>query len=63
MFPQAVLARFCIGHARLLPIRLFAWVYFYWDGPKFWLNLRMKYDLRVAKRTLQKEMEPRIHVF
>jgi addiction module HigA family antidote len=30
---------------------------------KFWLNLQMEYDIRVAKRAMQKEIEPRIRVF
>lgn len=30
--------------------------------PKFWLNLQADYDIRVARRTLQKEIEPRIRV-
>lgn len=36
---------------------------FFRMDPKFWLNLQMEYDIRVAKRTLQKEIEPRIRVF
>ena len=36
---------------------------FFRVDPKFWLNLQMEYDMRVAKRTLQKEIEPRIRVF
>lgn len=36
---------------------------FFGMDPKFWLNLQMEYDIRVAKRTLQKEIEPRIRVF
>lgn len=36
---------------------------FFSMDPKFWLNLQMEYDIRVAKRTLQKEIEPRIRVF
>ncbi|MES2585581.1 MAG: HigA family addiction module antitoxin [Pseudomonadota bacterium] len=36
---------------------------FFTMDPKFWLNLQMEYDVRVAKRTLQKEIEPRIRVF
>ena len=36
---------------------------FFKMDPKFWLNLQMEYDIRVAKRTLQKEIEPRIRVF
>ncbi len=36
---------------------------FFRMDPKFWLNLQIEYDIRVAKRTLQKEIEPRIRVF
>ncbi|MBU3589092.1 HigA family addiction module antitoxin [Polynucleobacter sp. 80A-SIGWE] len=36
---------------------------FFRMDPKFWLNLQMEHDIRVAKRTLQKEIEPRIRVF
>lgn len=36
---------------------------FFSMDPKFWLNLQMEYDMRVAKRILQKEIEPRIRVF
>jgi addiction module HigA family antidote len=36
---------------------------FFRMDPKFWLSLQMEYDIRVAKRTLQKEIEPRIRVF
>ena len=36
---------------------------FFRMDPKFWLNLQMEYDIRVATRTLQKEIEPRIRVF
>ena len=36
---------------------------FFRMDPKFWLNLQMEYDIRVAKRTLQKEIEPRIRAF
>ncbi|MEY4495550.1 MAG: addiction module antidote protein HigA family [Pseudomonadota bacterium] len=36
---------------------------FFRMDPKFWLSLQMEYDIRVAKRTLQKEIEPRIGVF
>ena len=36
---------------------------FFRMDPKFWLNLQMEYDMRVAKRTLQKDIEPRIRVF
>ena len=31
--------------------------------PRFWLNLQSEYDMRLAKRNLQKEIEPRIRVF
>jgi addiction module HigA family antidote len=31
--------------------------------PRFWINLQAEYDLRVAKRRLQKEIAPRIRVF
>ena len=31
--------------------------------PRFWLNLQSEYDMRVAKRTLQSQIEPRIRVF
>jgi addiction module HigA family antidote len=31
--------------------------------PRFWLNLQTEFDMRVAKRNLQKEIEPRIRVF
>ena len=31
--------------------------------PRFWLNLQSEYDMRIAKRTLQKEIESRIRVF
>ena len=36
---------------------------FFRMDPKYWLNLQMEYDIRVATRTLQKEIEPRIRVF
>jgi addiction module HigA family antidote len=36
---------------------------FFRMDPKFWLNLQMEYDMRVAKRTLQKKIAPRIRVF
>lgn len=36
---------------------------FFRMDPKFWLNLQMEYDIRVAKRTLQQKIEPRIRVF
>ena len=31
--------------------------------PRFWLNLQSEYDMRIAKRTLQKKIQPRIRVF
>ncbi|QWD46278.1 HigA family addiction module antidote protein [Polynucleobacter paneuropaeus] len=31
--------------------------------PRFWLNLQSEYDMRMAKRNLQEEIEPRIRVF
>ena len=31
--------------------------------PRFWLNLQSEYDMRIAKRTLQNEIESRIRVF
>ena len=31
--------------------------------PFFWLNLQSEYDMRMAKRNLQKDIEPRIRVF
>jgi addiction module HigA family antidote len=31
--------------------------------PRFWLNLQTEYDLRVAARTLQEKITPRIRVF
>jgi addiction module HigA family antidote len=36
---------------------------FFGMDPKFWLNLQMEYDMRIAKRTLQKKIELRIRVF
>ena len=36
---------------------------FFSMGLRFWLNLQSEYDMRTAKRTLQKEIEPRIRVF
>lgn len=36
---------------------------FFSMDPRFWLNLQADYDMRVARRTLQKEIEPRIRVF
>ena len=31
--------------------------------PRFWLNLQTEYDMRVASRTLQARIAPRIRVF
>lgn len=31
--------------------------------PRFWLNLQTEYDMRVATRTLQAKIAPRIRVF
>lgn len=31
--------------------------------PRFWLNLQSEYDMRVAKRDLQSQIEPRVRVF
>lgn len=31
--------------------------------PRFWLNLQTEYDMRVAARTLQERIAPRIRVF
>ena len=31
--------------------------------PRFWLNLQSEFDMRIAKRNLQEEIEPRIRVF
>lgn len=31
-------------------------------APRFWLNLQTEYDMRVATRTLQKKIAPRIRV-
>ncbi|BEI35824.1 hypothetical protein PHIN6_13420 [Polynucleobacter sp. HIN6] len=36
---------------------------FFRMDPRFWMNLQMEYEIRVAKRTLQKKIEPRIRVF
>ncbi|MEY3724520.1 MAG: addiction module antidote protein HigA family [Pseudomonadota bacterium] len=36
---------------------------FFKMDPRFWMNLQMEYEIRVAKRTLQKKIEPRIRVF
>ncbi|MBU3546760.1 HigA family addiction module antitoxin [Polynucleobacter sp. MWH-Jannik1A5] len=31
--------------------------------PRFWLNLQSEYDMRITKKTLQKEIESRVRVF
>jgi addiction module HigA family antidote len=31
--------------------------------PRFWLNLQTEYDMRIASRTLQAKIAPRIRVF
>ncbi|MDE2341900.1 MAG: HigA family addiction module antidote protein [Betaproteobacteria bacterium] len=31
--------------------------------PRFWLNLQAEYDMRVARRTLEKTIAPRVRVF
>ena len=31
--------------------------------PRFWLNLQTEYDMRIAQRDLQANLEPRIRVF
>jgi addiction module HigA family antidote len=36
---------------------------FFAMDPRFWMNLQSEYDMRMAKRTLQREIEPRIRVF
>ena len=36
---------------------------FFAMDPLFWLNLQSEYDMRVAKRRLLREIEPRIRVF
>ena len=36
---------------------------FFTMDPRFWMNLQSEYDMRMAKRTLQSEIEPRIRVF
>ena len=37
-------------------------IYFSMD-PRFWLNLQTEYDMRIAARTLQEKIAPRIRVF
>ena len=36
---------------------------FFTMDPRFWLNLQSEYDMRMAKRTLQRNIKPRIRVF
>jgi addiction module HigA family antidote len=36
---------------------------FFQMEPRFWLNLQTEYDMRVAARTLQEKIAPRIRVF
>ena len=36
---------------------------FFGMEPRFWLNLQTEYDMRVASRTLQEQIAPRIRVF
>jgi addiction module HigA family antidote len=36
---------------------------FFTMDPRFWMNLQSEYDMRIAKRMLQREIEPRIRVF
>jgi addiction module HigA family antidote len=36
---------------------------FFGMDPRFWLNLQTEYDLRVATRSLQDKIAPRIRVF
>jgi len=36
---------------------------FFTMDPRFWMNLQSEYDMRMAKRTLQRVIEPRIRVF
>lgn len=36
---------------------------FFTMDPRFWMNLQSEYDMRMAKRKLQSEIEPRIRVF
>lgn len=31
--------------------------------PRFWLNLQAEYDMRMARRTLEKTIAPRVRVF
>lgn len=36
---------------------------FFTMEPRFWLNLQTEYDMRMAARTLQEKIAPRIRVF
>lgn len=36
---------------------------FFTMDPRFWLNLQTEYDMRVATRTLQAQIAPRIRAF
>lgn len=36
---------------------------FFTMEPRFWINLQVEYDLRIAARTLQPKIAPRIRVF
>jgi len=36
---------------------------FFTMDPRFWLNLQSEFDMRMAKRTLQRDIKPRIRVF
>ena len=36
---------------------------FFSMDPCFWMNLQTEFDMRIAKRTLQKKIKPRIRVF
>ena len=36
---------------------------FFGMEPRFWLNLQTEYDIRIAARTLQEKIAPRIRVF
>lgn len=36
---------------------------FFGMEPRFWLNLQTEYDMRIAARTLQEKIVPRIRVF
>jgi addiction module HigA family antidote len=36
---------------------------FFGMDPRFWMNLQTEYDMRIASRTLQEKIAPRIRVF